>query len=148
MDRETLLKLWDESWDQGIWIAPWSKAVSGLTAAQAAWRPAAGRHSIWQNVNHVCLWREHTVAKAMGGPGLPREILEERNFEQPEGHAATSEAWVMTVGRLKATHDGVRKLIADPAGALERPTYHLGHDCYHLGQIMQLRAMQGLPPIE
>lgn len=29
----------------------------------------------------------------------------------------------------------------------ERFLYHLFHDNYHIGQIMQLRAMQNLPPI-
>ena len=72
MDRRTLLKLWDESWDQGIWIAPWSKAVRGLSPRQAALHPAAGRHSIWQIVNHVCIWREYTLTKLDGRPGPAR----------------------------------------------------------------------------
>jgi len=32
--------------------------------------------------------------------------------------------------------------------ALMRFLYHLFHDNYHVGQIMQLRALQGLTPIE
>lgn len=31
---------------------------------------------------------------------------------------------------------------------LERLVYHLPHESYHMGQIMYLRAMQGLPPLE
>lgn len=34
------------------------------------------------------------------------------------------------------------------ANPLDRLQYHLFHNSYHLGQIMYLRAMQGLKPIE
>jgi hypothetical protein len=39
------------------------------------------------------------------------------------------------------------ELVGSPE-AKERPLYHLLHESYHFGQIMYLRAMQGLAPIE
>jgi hypothetical protein len=146
MDRELLLKLWDESWDQGIWIAPWNKAIGDLTPQQSAWKPAPERHSIWQMVNHVCLWREHTLKKIAGVATLSDDEMQRRNFEAPP--AVSAGAWDESRRRLKITHDQIRGAIADPSKAFERLPYHLGHDCYHLGQIMYLRAMQGLRPIE
>src|SRR6185503_1766140 len=102
-DREFLLKLWDESWTDGIWIAPWSKAVETLTPAQAAWRPAPERHCIWQLVNHVCMWREYTLAKLEGRATPTREDVERGNFAMPA--SATDEEWRKSLARLRATHD-------------------------------------------
>lgn len=146
MDRQALLKLWDESWDNGIWIAAWSKVLGDLSPKQAAWTPAAGRHCIWQIVNHVCIWREYTLSKVDGRPGPSREDLEKSNFAQPA--MQTAQAWRSTIDWLRKTHDDLRAAIAAPSTPLERPQYHLGHDCYHLGQIMYLRALQGMKPIE
>jgi len=146
MTREMLLKLWDESWDAGIWIAPWSRAVQGVTPEQAAWSPASGRHCIWQIVNHVCMWREYTLTQIDGRAGPARTELEAANFAMPASNNA--ETWTQTIDRLRKTHDDIRAAIASPGSSLKRLQYHLGHDCYHLGQIMYLRAMQGMMPIE
>ncbi len=146
MERALLVKLWEASWTEGIWIAPWSKAVGGLSLPQTAWSPAPGRHCIWQIVNHVCIWREHTLSQLDVRKGPSREDLERDNFAMP---ASKSEAsWQATIDRLRRTHNDIREAIARPDSSLERLPYHLGHDCYHLGQIMYLRALQGLAPIE
>lgn len=143
-------RLWGESWDQGIWITPWSKAINGLTPAQAAWSPAPGRHSIWQNINHVSIWREYTLTKIDGRPGPTRDDMTPRNFEHPA--APEQVAWDAARARLRQSHDAIAALLAEPRMAdaphYERLCYHLPHDAYHLGQIMQLRALLGLPPIE
>lgn len=146
MNQNILSKLWDESWADGIWIAPWDKALDSLTPAQAAWTPAPSRHSIWQIVNHVCIWREATLSRFDGRRGPSREDLERDNFAHPP--TPDQAAWDVTRARLRATHDEIRKAIAKPEGPMDRLPYHLGHDCYHLGQIVYLRAMQGMPPIE
>jgi hypothetical protein len=140
-----LLRMWDESWDTGLWAASWSSAVGGLTAAQAAWKPE-GRHSLWQNVNHVSVWREVTLSKQGLFAVREKKEIERLNFEEPP--AITEPAWEAAKARLKHTHDAIRALITEPTKDAERAYYHLAHDQYHLGQIMQLRAMQGLPPLE
>lgn len=146
MNHETLLKLWNESWDQGIWIAPWRKAVEDLSATQAAWRPAPNRHCVWQIVEHVCFWREYTLAKAYGRATPSKDEVERANFAMPE--TSTEAEWRRSIERLQQSHEALRAAIKDSNAAPERLPYHLGHDCYHLGQIMLLRAMQGLAPIE
>ncbi|RJP36029.1 MAG: DinB family protein [Phycisphaerales bacterium] len=73
VNQNILSKLWDESLTDGIWIAPWGKALDSLTPAQAAWTPAPDRHSIRQIVNHVCIWRETTLSRFDGRPGPSRE---------------------------------------------------------------------------
>lgn len=149
-------RLWEESWSVGIWFAPWEKAVAGLAPEQAAWSPGVGRHSIWQNVAHVCAWREYTLTKVDGRPGPKRQDMDALNFEGPK--KGDVEEWRALIARLRQTHMDMAAAMQsvggsggsplERGGAAERLAYHLGHDAYHLGQIMQLRAMLGMAPIE
>lgn len=59
----------------------------------------------------------------------------------------SASAWEVAKKRLEETHHQVRSVIADPMLPLDRVKYHLAHDAYHLGQIMQTRALQGLGPV-
>src|SRR5262249_42751421 len=140
-ERELLLKLWDESWTEGIWIAPWKGAVESLTPEQAAWRPAPERHCIWQLVNHVSIWREYTLAKLAGGGHPTRDEVLSGNFAMPD--SPTDAEWHRALERLHASHLAMAAALAQPTAPLDRLRYHLGHDCYHLGQIMYVRALQG-----
>ena len=148
-----LLQHWDESLTGGLWFASWRAALADLTPAQAAWTPAPGRHSIWQILNHVTYWREVTIRKARGDK-LPADDTElaRDNFRAPT--ARTAAAWKHDTDRFEAAHAALRALIADPSTSVDpantatRADYHLTHDAHHLGQIMYLRAMQGLKPIE
>jgi hypothetical protein len=145
MDRTALTKLWDEFWESGLFAAPWSKAID-VTPEQAAWSPVPGRKSIWQIVNHVIFWRTYVLDRARGGPQLTPEEIERRNWEPPT--AVTPEAWRQTRTRLRDSHTRLREAVADPGTTLDRIQYMLPHDAYHLGQIMYVRALQGLPVIE
>lgn len=148
-----LLKHWDESLTGRLWFASWRAALADLTPAQAAWTPAPGRHSIWQILNHVTYWREVTIRKARGEktPADDTELARE-NFRAPP--SPTTAAWQQDVARFEAAHAALRALIVDPttsvdpANTANRAEYHLSHDTHHLGQIMYLRALQGLKPIE
>lgn len=144
-ERTVLLRWFDEAHADGLWAAPWHKAVQGLTPAQAAWTPGPGRHSIWQIVNHMIFWREHERRNLAGDKPSGAE-RERRNFEAPAD--VSEQAWQRTLARLEESRTQTRALLADPANPLDRIQYMIPHDCYHVGQIMLLRAMQGLPPIE
>jgi hypothetical protein len=155
MDRETLLRLWDELWESGLWAASFSKAIDDLSPQQAAWRPdlppgqAHQRHSIWQIMHHVMFWREVAVRRTMGGPSPDEREVAARNFDAPtDPTEATSSNWRMAREKFGESHRLVRAAIADQSLSLERFPYVLAHDSYHLGQIMQLRALQGMKPIE
>jgi hypothetical protein len=148
MDPERLRKLWEEAMDEGVWYAPWSKALDGLTAAQAAWKPAEGRHSVWQLVNHIIFWQDYTLRSARGQKPTREEFAAEakrRNWEEPA--QASEGAWKDTRDKFLASYRAMVELVGSPE-AKERPLYHLLHESYHFGQIMYLRAMQGLAPIE
>ena len=146
MDRKNLLKLWDESWKDGIWFASWSKAMDGLTAGQAGWKPQPESHSICQLVNHVNFWREYTLDTLAGKPKPSDEEMARRNFAAPA--PLTEAAWNETRATLGETHRRMRDAIADEKNSLDRLMYHLAHDANHLGQILYLRRLQGMKPLE
>jgi len=145
MDRQTLLQLWNEAETKGLWHAPWSKSLSGLTPAEAAWKPSPQRHSIWQIVNHMIFWREHELRNLVGKKPDESEI-NRRNWEEP--NSPTDGAWSATLARFAETHRQIAEAIANEKNSIERLCYLMPHDSYHVGQAMYVRALQGLPPIE
>lgn len=68
--------LYEEDWQ---WQPSLSKAIEGLTAAQATWKPGPERHSIWQIVRHLILWK--------------RAVLEAWNGNPPEGEELGAKDW-------------------------------------------------------
>ncbi|MEZ6241587.1 MAG: DinB family protein [Phycisphaerales bacterium] len=146
MDRDSLLKLWKEHHTNNTWIPAWSKAVSDLTPEQAAWKPDPQRHSIWQQVNHMVFWRTYNLARKRGGEPLPDAEIQRRNWLAPD--MITEAAWREARERFNTSHSEVADAIADGTLPPDTTSYLLTHDSYHVGQIMQLRAMQGMKPIE
>ncbi len=143
---ETIQRLWSEAWQTGLWAASWSASVAGLTPQQAAWKPASGRNSIWQIVEHLMFWRGNAIRKSQTGQGPSDDAIRAGNFPEP---ADVSEAaWRRIVERFEESQRTVQQAIADGRLDLERAVHLLAHDCYHVGQINYLRAMQGLPPLE
>lgn len=140
-----LLEWWDGAWKEGLWYAPWSQALEGLTPQQAAWTPAPGRKSIWELLSHMCFWREHAL-RTIAGDRPSKEEVAKRNFQAPTD--LTPAAWQAARDRFADLQNQIRQVIADPAGDVSRLQYMIPHDSYHVGQIMYLRAMQGLEPIE
>ena len=144
-DRELLLKTWDETWNSPTWFPSWKQAFAGLTPQQAAWKPAPKRNSIWQNLNHIAFWRETVVNRLAGKPPSEDEV-NRKNFEEPS--EMTDAAWTAAQKRFEDAHNGIRKAMADTNTPAEKFHYLLAHDAYHMGQIMYVRALQGLPAIE
>ena len=145
MERETLLAMWDEFWSEGLWFGSWSEAVQDLTPEQASYKPQAHVHSIWQLVNHVVFWRGETLKILAGEERATPLQLERMNFA--ESDRLTHETWSEARAHLKDSHDRIRAAIADPSKPLDRMRYHLTHDSNHLGQILYIRRLLGLPPV-
>src|SRR5215212_8533582 len=129
MDRAALLKDWNDAVTEGLWAAPWHKSVSALTAAQAAWTPAPGRHSVWQIVEHMIFWRDDNLRRLAGGGKPTPEQLASGNF--PDIRDTSESAWRATVARFERSHQQIAEAIADERNPLDRVRYLLPHDCYH-----------------
>ena len=149
-ERAFIVKWWDEAWRDGLWAAPWSKAIDGLTAAQAAWAPTGvdgkPRYSIHQYVLHMIFWREGWLRRVATGVKLTEAEKATGNF--PVLTDLSEDAWRRDREHLEDTQR--RMLAALKTSGPEGDTliYFLPHDAYHIGQIMLIRAMLGFPPIE
>src|SRR5262245_47472670 len=126
MNREDLLHKWNDAWTDGLWAAPWGKALEDLTPEQAAWAPQSvngdKRHSIWQIVNHMIFWREHDI-RAFAGDKPSAEEKKQRNFEPTP--PPTPAAWQATKNKFAQTQQQIAALIGDPKNSVERLQYLL-----------------------
>lgn len=151
MKRSELAQWWDEAFNEGTWWAAWRLALEGLTAQEAAWQPAPGRHSIWQIVNHMIHWHEYFVHRVRGGAPMDETELERLNWRPtPEVNEAS---WQNTRERFATSHALVGELLRDPAmpdppKPQLHPRYLLMHDNYHIGQVMYIRSLLGKAALE
>jgi hypothetical protein len=145
IERDALVKLWEEAWADGLWAAAWGKALDGLSPEQAAWQPGPGRHCVWEIVNHLLFWREYTL-RTVAGDRPAQDEVDRRSWAGPA--EVTAQAWAATQTRFAESHQEVLRILRGAETRLNRFLYHLPHDSYHIGQIMYLRALLGLSPVE
>jgi hypothetical protein len=134
------------------WQPPLSAAVAGLTAAQAMWKPAPERHSIWQIVQHVTRWKS-AAHRGWLGDAPDQAALQRDDWRDVTGDEAD---WQQEVRALHQTAEKVQawvatlpeSTLAEPAEGGDEPLavriqQMASHDAYHAGQIRHLRALQG-----
>src|SRR5881396_2590272 len=129
--------LYQEDWQ---WQPSLSEALEGLTAAQAAWKPAPERHSIWQIVRHLILWKRGVLNawKEVAGS--------EADWEKDRRTLLDISTQFLT--RAQALDDaGLSRHVVWYKGGGSQPlamriVRTTTHDIYHSGQIRYLRALQ------
>jgi hypothetical protein len=146
-----LLDAFDEAYDRKAWHGPNLRgAVRGISEAEASWRPAPGRHNVWEIVVHAAYWK-YAVRRRLTGARRGGFPLEGTNwYERP----ARGRRFREDVALLDREHRLLRVEIAHlPAAALgrrARGTSHrvarlvygiTAHDLYHTGQIRMLRTL-------
>src|SRR5579863_3952251 len=142
-ELKVLLDLLDEAFDKKSWHGPNLRgSIRGVTAEQAAWRPGADRHNIWELTLHCAYWK-YVVRRRLAGEKRGSFVLAGSNFfKRPEelSEAAWKRDIAILVGehaKLRSTVAGVRAL----AGHLHLIRGAAAHDLYHAGQIRLLRRM-------
>ncbi|MDQ2870353.1 MAG: DinB family protein, partial [Acidobacteriota bacterium] len=87
-----LLPLIDEAYDRRAWHGPNLRgSLRGLSAADAAWRPRSGRHSIRELVVHAAYWK-YVVRRRIAGGKRGSFRLEGSNWiERPDSEASWKE---------------------------------------------------------
>jgi uncharacterized damage-inducible protein DinB len=78
------------------------EALEGVGAAQAAARPLARAHSIWEIVAHLSGWKR-TVHQRLEGQVV--RLPEEGDW--PQVTDVSEQSWLETLARLKARHDAL-----------------------------------------
>lgn len=135
------------------WHGPTVKgALRGVTAAQARWTPAPGRHNIWELVLHIAYWnyavRRHLEPDVQRFPRGPANwpALPDREDER---------AWAKDRALLAAEHTALVRAIKrfptrrwsriPPEGKKwtfgEMIVGVVAHDVYHGGQISMLKRL-------
>jgi hypothetical protein len=153
-DLRSALDFIDEAFDKRSWHGPNLRgSIRGVTASQAAWRPAPGRHNIWELALHAAYWkyvvRRRITGEKRGSFVLAGSDFFERPIEQSEA------AWKKDIGLLIQEHHALRLGVLQlPPAVRESPnkwqsTLHLlrgaaAHDLYHAGQIRLLRRISPL----
>jgi uncharacterized damage-inducible protein DinB len=135
------------------------EALAGLTADDAAARPIAGAHTIYELTHHLAAWTGEVERRLQGSaPGYPPE----GDFPEP-GLAIDEAAWAKALEELKARHASLIEATSqltperlnDRVGSLSPAFTGTGvsiyamlhglvqHDAYHAGQIVMLRRALG-----
>ncbi len=144
-----LTDLLDEAFDRPGWHGPNLRgALRGLPAAEAARRPAPGRHCIWEIALHCAYWK-YAVRRRLSGGGV-RGAFPRRPSNFPRlPDRPDAKAWKADLALLDETHRSLRATIAafPPSRLGERRgkstagrlIYGIAaHDLYHAGQVRLL----------
>jgi hypothetical protein len=152
---DELLANVDQAYDRKSWHGTNLRgSIRGVTAEEAAWRPAPGRHNIWELVVHAAYWK-YVVWRRLTGEKRGSFALEGSNFfARPQGSVDES-AWRSDIELLRRTHKTLREAIASMhPGALHRAgkgstatnffmiSGIAAHDLYHAGQIQLLKRLR------
>src|SRR5262245_15486959 len=149
---ELLLGLLDEGFDNRSWHGPNLRgAVRGVSAREAAWRPAPDRHNIWEFTLHAAYWK-YAVRRRLSDEKRGSFALKGSNFFLRPAGDAGEKAWHADVTLLIEEHERLRAVVK------AFPARHLGeraksskwtnfqtirgiaaHDLYHAGQIQLLK---------
>lgn len=155
--RELLLYSFDYGYDKEDWFPPIKDALNGVTEAQADWKPEGiAVNTIRQIVYHLLFYKLRLLRDLRGEaqPAGPGSLTNDDTFEAA---VLGNPSWSEAVGQLEEAHVAVREQLAKRSDdELEQPSpktkawvYASGiirHDAYHLGQIVQLRKLQGSWP--
>ena len=151
---EVALSVIDQAFDRRSWHGTNLKgSLKGMTAAEAAWRPARGRRNAWEFALHAAYWK-YTVRRRLTGEARGSFPLKGSNFfERPEG-SPTEDAWKADVRLLVETHATLREAIArlsqtelratQPGSKISNLALVTGiaaHDLYHAGQIQLIKRL-------
>ena len=149
-----LLHALGEAYDQSAWHGTTLKgSVRGLTAKQAGWRPAPGRHNVREIVVHAAYWK-YRVRRRITGEKAGSFPFEGVNWFSRSG--ADDRAWNEEKRLLEKEHRLLKEAVAAfPVERLTRPLSRGGrrtalreiagialHDVYHTGQIQLLKALR------
>ena len=151
-----VLALLDEAYDRRSWHGPNLRgSLRGLRAAQAAWRPARGRHNAWELAIHAAYWKYAALRRLTGEKRGSFARAGSNGLATPT--PPTEAAWRKDLDLLADCHRRLRAAVAqlreadldrrapggqETIGRLVRGV--AAHDLYHAGQIQLLKRLREL----
>ena len=148
---KVLLEQFTACYDENNWFVSLKSVLDGLTADQAAWKPANVENSIWESVNHIIFWNERWLQRYRGELNEPQDVENKGTFKSRETD------WQATVAKLDAVMNEWRanlgviddQKLDSPVNAQYLAPWRSPlaqqniHNAYHIGQIVLLRKLQG-----
>ena len=145
-----LLDMLDEAFSRKAWHGPTLfGSLRGVGPEQASWRPAPGRHNIWEIVVHATYWK-NVLRRRLTGDASRFPLKGSNWFARP----AADRVWRQEVAMLVEEHTRLRHAVAEltPAelarlvhGRSDTAAYSIrgiaAHDLYHAGQIQLLKRL-------
>ena len=142
-----------KTFEGDAWHGPSVKDVlDGVGAEQAAAKPVADAHSIWELTLHIAAWIEHS-RHAIDGRPLPLQLDTPEDW--PRVSATDPDAWKQTAKRAFDSADDMVKAIEKfpierltdtvPGRSYDfRQLFHgiVDHCIYHAGQIALLKKIR------
>ena len=155
-DVSQLLAILDQAFNRPSWHGTNLRgSVRRVSARQAAWRPGAKRHNIWEIVVHAAYWKYAASRRFTGGSRGSFPLKGSNWFVRPVTAArATEEMWREDVALLDRMHETLRDAVmhlsstdlnkTPPGTKVSNFTLLSGaaaHDLYHAGQIQLLKRL-------
>jgi hypothetical protein len=142
-----LLEILEQGYRKKAWHGPNLKqSLRGVSADDAAWRPAPGSHNIWEEALHAAYWK-YVVRRRLSAEKRGSFARKGSNWFARPG-TQDEKSWQHDRDLVEAEHRQLRSAVASlPAGKLNRRTASLifgvaFHDIYHAGQIRLLRRLR------
>lgn len=150
-----LLQIIDSGYSRKAWHGPnLRQSLRGVSADAAAWRPAPGRHNIWEIVVHAAYWKYAVRRRLSHGPRGSFVCTGSNWFVRPQpGPHINDKAWRQDRRLLEEEHLKLREAVAlwgkgrSRKGLLSQVYGIAFHDVYHAGQIRLLRRLRSDPRI-
>ena len=148
-----LLSVIDQAYDRTSWHGTNLRgSLRRVSPQQAAWRPAKGRHNIWEITVHAAYWK-YAVARRFRGDARGSFPLKGSNwFERPQ--EGSGQEWREDLRLLDQMHVALRESVValSPARLHRTPPGKkvsnfavlsgiAAHDLYHAGQIQLLKRL-------
>jgi hypothetical protein len=155
-----LLAIIDQAYNRPSWHGTNLRgSVRRVTALQAAWRPAPGRHNIWEIAVHAAYWKYAVTRRFTGDARASFRLKGSNWFERPIDAAhATEKDWKADLDLLDEMHATLRSAVAKlsakdlartpPGKKVSNFALISGiaaHDLYHAGQIQLLKRLAPHP---
>jgi hypothetical protein len=148
-----LLQVMDQAFDQKGWHGTTLRgSLRGMTPEEALWRPARGRHNIWELALHTAYWK-YAVRRRLAGDAMGS--FERKPSNWPEiPNPADARSWKRDVALLDMEHRKLREVverlsIADLSRRSPKGVWTMAqeihgvaaHDLYHTGQIQLIKRL-------
>jgi uncharacterized damage-inducible protein DinB len=149
-----LLRGIDEAFDRKSWHGTNLRgSLRGMSAAEAGWRVAPGRHSIQEIVLHCAYWKYAARRRILGEKRGKFPLKGSNWFKRPGGNDPL--AWREVVRLLHLEHAHLRQAVTRmgarrPSNRLPGSSVTLehllrgiaAHDLYHAGQIQLIKRLR------